>query len=108
MIADYADHSANERTFLAWVRTAIAVVGFGLAVERLGNAPPSPTTAVALIASGGAVIVIAWVRMRIVRRRIRAATPQDDDAGLADGLLAALVIALFALLGSFALHVAPL
>lgn len=108
MIPNYADHSANERTFLAWVRTAIAVVGFGLAVERLGNAAPNPQTATALIASGAAVVVIAWARMRIVRRRIRDTTLQDDDSSLADGLLAALVIALFALLGSFALHVAPL
>ena len=30
MIVNYADHSANERTFLAWVRTAVAIVGFRL------------------------------------------------------------------------------
>jgi hypothetical protein len=26
MIRGYSDHAANERTFLAWVRTAIAVI----------------------------------------------------------------------------------
>jgi putative membrane protein len=26
MIKRYSDHAANERTFLAWVRTAIAVM----------------------------------------------------------------------------------
>ena len=105
MIANYADHSANERTFLAWVRTAISVVGFGLAVERLGNATPSHLTAFALIASGAFVIAIAYARMRIVRKRIRSAAAMDDDATMADGFLAALVIALFVMLGSFALHV---
>ena len=25
MIRDYGDHAANERTFLAWLRTSIAV-----------------------------------------------------------------------------------
>ena len=34
MIKNYRDHAANERTFLAWVRTAIAVMGFGFLIER--------------------------------------------------------------------------
>src|SRR5271165_1312240 len=29
MIERYGDHAANERTFLAWVRTAIAIMAFG-------------------------------------------------------------------------------
>lgn len=28
------DHLANERTFLAWIRTAIAVLGFGFVVVK--------------------------------------------------------------------------
>jgi len=34
MIRDYRDHSANERTFLAWVRTGIAVIAFGFVIEK--------------------------------------------------------------------------
>jgi putative membrane protein len=34
MIRNFSDHSANERTFLAWVRTAIAVMAFGFLVEK--------------------------------------------------------------------------
>jgi putative membrane protein len=34
MIPGYADHAANERTFLAWVRTGIAVIAFGFVVEK--------------------------------------------------------------------------
>ena len=34
MIRSYTDHAANERTYLAWVRTALAFMGFGLLVER--------------------------------------------------------------------------
>lgn len=34
MIERYGDHAANERTFLAWVRTAIAVMAFGFLVEK--------------------------------------------------------------------------
>ena len=31
-----SDHLANERTFLAWVRTGIAVMAFGFVIERFG------------------------------------------------------------------------
>ena len=34
MIERYSDHAANERTFLAWVRTAIAIMAFGFLVEK--------------------------------------------------------------------------
>src|SRR5580658_4813832 len=34
MIKNFSDHAANERTFLAWVRTAIAVMAFGFIVEK--------------------------------------------------------------------------
>ncbi len=34
MIRGYADHAANERTFLAWVRTGIAVIAFGFVVAK--------------------------------------------------------------------------
>ncbi len=29
------DHLANERTFLAWVRTGVALVGFGILIAKL-------------------------------------------------------------------------
>ena len=34
MIERYSDHAANERTFLAWVRTGIATIAFGFVVEK--------------------------------------------------------------------------
>jgi putative membrane protein len=34
MITNYGDHAANERTYLAWVRTGIAVVAFGFVIEK--------------------------------------------------------------------------
>src|SRR6202034_770167 len=34
MIRNYSDHAANERTFLAWVRTGIAVTAFGFVIEK--------------------------------------------------------------------------
>jgi putative membrane protein len=34
MIRGYSAHAANERTFLAWVRTGIAVIAFGFVIEK--------------------------------------------------------------------------
>lgn len=34
MIEKYSDHAANERTFLAWVRTGIAIIAFGFVIEK--------------------------------------------------------------------------
>ena len=34
MINRYTDHSANERTYLAWIRTAIAIMAFGFLIEK--------------------------------------------------------------------------
>jgi hypothetical protein len=34
MIHGYSDHAAKERAFLAWVRTGIAVLGFGFVIEK--------------------------------------------------------------------------
>ncbi len=31
-----SDHLANERTFLAWMRTGLATIAFGFVVERFG------------------------------------------------------------------------
>ena len=51
MIRGYTDHAANERTFLAWVRTGIAVMAFGFVIERfnlfvlaVAGTSPSETT----------------------------------------------------------------
>lgn len=80
MIKRYSDHAANERTFLAWVRTAIAVMAFGFLIERFDLflkfampqtaqqqfAPHSQAFAnaagLAFIAIGVAMIVLAGLR----------------------------------------------
>ena len=34
MIDRYSDRAANERTYLAWVRTGLALIAFGFAMEK--------------------------------------------------------------------------
>src|SRR5579875_2836951 len=70
------DHLANERTYLAWVRTAAAVMALGLAIAGFGRS----TTATSLAA--GAILVVtgvAGVAYGTVRYRQVTA---DLDAGI--------------------------
>ena len=42
-VGEEPDHRfslANERTFLAWIRTSLGLIGGGVAVEAFGVAPP--------------------------------------------------------------------
>ena len=104
MIKRFDDHSANERTFLAWVRTAVAVVGFGLAAARIGGQPPPFWSELTLLGSGIAVVLIAYLRMRALRVRISKDEEFDDEALPAEALLLLLVFALFAMLAFFTVN----
>lgn len=105
MIPKFDDHAANERTFLAWVRTAVAVVGFGLAAAHIGNPTVALWSELALLGSGALVVVIAFFRMLSLRKRILRKREFDDEFFPADAILFLLVMALFAMLGMFALTV---
>ena len=105
MIVNFETHASNERTFLSWVRTAVAIVGFGLAAARLSSQSSPLWSEVLMLGAGAAVILIAWVRMQHVRKRIDSPDRLPDDSGPAEAFLLLLVAALFVLLGSFAIHV---
>jgi putative membrane protein len=117
MIKNFGDHSANERTFLAWVRTAIAVMAFGFLVEKfdlfLEFAAPSLAgrtlslpgqqfgniAGLALIVLGTAMVGMAGARFvltakNIDRQEVRPGTGSRIDITLA-GLLVLLGCALF-------------
>jgi len=59
------DHLANERTFLAWVRTSIAIVVFGFAIGRFAIAlrqlgefqgHPAKTTGFSVVIGAGSIL----------------------------------------------------
>lgn len=73
------DHLANERTFLAWVRTALGLVGLGVLLERLG-ADSDQTIAVAagvgFISFGGLTLIYALGRyLRVAKHLTRGMFP---------------------------------
>jgi putative membrane protein len=125
MIKRYSDHAANERTFLAWVRTAIAVMAFGFVIERFDLflqvvAPQvaarqiSPhgqffanVAGLAFIGIGVAIIVVAILRFVRTAKAIDSddevpSTGERFDVGLA-ALLGLLGVALFLYLSRAAL-----
>ncbi|HUO11681.1 MAG TPA: DUF202 domain-containing protein [Caulobacteraceae bacterium] len=106
------EHLANERTFLAWVRTSIAIMSLGFVVAKFGLwlreltaslAPRTPThgsglsgpVGMGMIAFGGALALLAAWRFHIVNRQIERGQV-SVDRGLV-GLISIVMVALAAL-----------
>jgi putative membrane protein len=111
MIKRYGDHAANERTFLAWVRTAIATMAFGFLVERFdlfirfasregGEAKiqearnTADWAGVFLVLMGVAMVVIAALRFWRTAKQIDADDEMPGPGVRFDLALAALLVLL--------------
>ncbi len=67
------DHLANERTFLAWVRTGLGVVGLGVVFEKVVDGSIGARIAgVVLALYGIAILIYALFRFSRVERALRA------------------------------------
>ena len=83
------EYLANERTFLAWIRTSLAMTGFGFAVAKFGTwlhelsgqpdavaeasrSGRSTITGIVMIATGGLFAILAAWRHWVVTRQMRA------------------------------------
>jgi putative membrane protein len=84
---DYRFSLANERTFLAWLRTGLALIGGGLAVAQfLSGGITRDVLALALLALGGLVAVRAldhWARCERAIRQGAELPPSRFPAVLA-------------------------
>lgn len=89
--ASASDHLANERTFLAWIRTSIAIMGFGFVVVKfslfirqlslaLGEKLPLPNRGyssfigVSLVVIGAVMTLLAFIRYRNIEKRLLKGT----------------------------------
>ena len=122
MIRNFADHSANERTFLAWIRTAVALMGFGFIVEKLGLSGPSGNgqpqqaliaidhignyTGIALILAGLALVIGATIRFLALHRLLEESGERTGVSVAIDLSLAVLVVLLGIALAVYLLHLA--
>jgi putative membrane protein len=91
MIRNFSDHAANERTFLAWIRTAISIMAFGFVIEKfdlflkfaqVSTAPQLPhqlhdplATLAGLVLMGLGAVVMGMATRRFLR------TAKDIDSG---------------------------
>jgi putative membrane protein len=92
---------ANERTFLAWIRTALGLVAAGVAVKALLDGRLAQVGAAVLTILGALAPGYAFLRWAVSERALRNARPlpaMASGAALALGLTAAGVVLLVALL----------
>lgn len=116
-------HMANERTFLAWIRTSIGIMAFGFVVEKfalflkqmsliLGNANIenalprshgySAIVGIFLVGLGTLMGLLAFVRYRMIERQIDEDTYQPSS--ILDLLLTLSVLAVGIFLVVYLIH----
>jgi len=105
-------HMANERTFLAWIRTSVAVMAFGFVVEKFSlfvkqmayymgkeASPPPPgyssVIGILLVGLGMLMGVLAFIRYKKVERQI------DEDMYAPSPLLSVLLAISVIVVGMF-------
>jgi len=93
MINRYTDLAANERTYLAWMRTALALIAFGFLLERfnllvryfaksmvqekIASIPPiGRDEGIVLAILGLVIMVISSIRFTITTKKIRSESPE--------------------------------
>jgi putative membrane protein len=122
MIERYSDHAANERTFLAWVRTAIAIMAFGFLVQKFdlflriaaqslgarsvstGSEFVGTTAGLLLIVLGGVMMAFAAIRFRKTSLAIDAADVRSGPGTGLDITLVAMLLLLCAILFAYLIY----
>ncbi len=104
------DHLANERTFLAWVRTSIGVMAFGFVVVKfslfvrqlsillhkdlaLPQSGYSSAIGIGIVAFGVLIGALSFIRFRITERQL------DNNVYKPSALLTALLAAFVIITG---------
>jgi putative membrane protein len=95
---------ANERTFLAWIRTSLAVIAAGIGVALTGGLMPAPLRIgfAAVLSAGGALLAAAafhrWLSTERALRRAETLPPPRLAPLISYGLAAVTIILLAGLL----------
>ncbi|WUH96946.1 DUF202 domain-containing protein [Spirillospora sp. NBC_00431] len=97
---------ANERTFLAWIRTALALIAAGIGLALAGDlveAPLRHVLAVGFAVAGAAVAAFAfgrWLRTERALRRAETIPPPALAPIMSYGLAVAAIVLLVAVLAT--------
>ena len=116
-------HMANERTFLAWIRTSIGIMAFGFVVEKFtlfmkqmsiilekstfeNTLPPTPgysaIVGIFLVGLGTLLVLLAFLRYKKVERQIEEDTYKPSS--LLDILLTLAILASGIFLVAYLIH----
>lgn len=101
---DYRFLLANERTFLAWVRTALALIAGGVALDQFvvvaGARDLVAFLGIFAISLGAIVAVLGIVQWRRADRAMRSGTKMDSSLTvmIIGGMLALFALAIALLL----------
>lgn len=93
MITRYSDLAANERTYLAWIRTSLALIAFGFLLERFDLLvryfaksmvqekipsiyPLGREAGIILAVLGLVIMVLSTIRFTVTTNRIRSESPE--------------------------------
>ncbi len=114
-----SDHLANERTFLAWVRTGIAIVVFGFAIGRFaiairefmqfqgrGSQTEGLTVWFGTIAIIGGVLLTLAGLLRYRRTRAQLESGHFEPAGFIVDLVGILVAVFGLVLAAYLVYIA--
>ena len=99
---DYRFSLANERTLLAWLRTSLALLAAGVAVDAIDldfSGAVQRLLAALLVVLGFVCAVVSWLRWARAERAIRRSEPLPTSSAalvLAVGIAVAAVIVLVA------------
>ena len=93
---DHRFSLANERTFLAWVRTSLAMLAGGVALDAVDLDGPrglQTALAVVLVVLGLLGAAASWLRWAATERAMRQNAPLPGTAALAWVALTLMVVA---------------
>ncbi len=103
---DYRFSLANERTFLAWLRTSLALIAAGVAIDVLDlgiGARLTQALSILLLVTGMLTPAFAWLRWAASERAMRRSEPLPPVGALAvllAGLLLLVAVALALVVGA--------
>ena len=91
------DHLANERTFLAWLRTAANVMIVGLAIAKFGSGGDVTGASLAaggiLVVLGGVGVIYGLYRYNVTRHRIEDSLLLTHEQAWGPAVASALLLA---------------
>jgi putative membrane protein len=122
MIKSLTDHQANERTFLAWIRTAVALMAFGFLIQKFtifvayiqdalykrSIRPHGSLTGAmgaGMILVGTAVVLISTMRFLSVRAKINSEDVQSFEIPFLEVSLSLILLVVGVLLVLYVGHV---